>query len=47
MEFECRRCGTVTRLTEDLINQLLVEGTLYLDCFYCGYEMSLESEKAS
>jgi hypothetical protein len=42
ISLECSRCGTVTRLTEDLINQLLVEGTLYLDCSHCGKEIDLE-----
>jgi len=44
ISLECRGCGTIMQLTENEVNQLLVEGTLYLDCRFCGKEINLEPD---
>lgn len=39
---ECSRCGTVIKLTDEQVNQLLVAGSLFYDCPSCSKEIPFE-----
>jgi len=42
---ECSRCGTVIKLTDEQVNQLLVAGSLFYDCPSCSKEIPLGDEE--